>query len=144
MNPNSNEQFRFWQHLANAGLIEGSYSGIEGASGQRDAVVFGINAPQSKMGNAGWGARHWASMPFITNRQAMNFGAMVANNYNSGGVLTPTEAWNVEKKVDDGSPATGNVRQIHATLTCVSDATAAATYLLSGSAKDCAMTLLIK
>jgi hypothetical protein len=29
----TDENFRFWQHLANAGLIEGSYTGAQGSAG---------------------------------------------------------------------------------------------------------------
>lgn len=42
------EAFRFWQHLANAGLIEGSYSGVTGPDSGFDHVI-GVNAPRAKM-----------------------------------------------------------------------------------------------
>src|SRR5262249_43036826 len=47
----SMEQYRFWQHLANAGLIEGTYKGVVDAT---IAVVPGQQAPGSKLSSAVW------------------------------------------------------------------------------------------
>lgn len=46
---NSPESFRLWQHLADAGLIEGSYSGVTGpnTAGDHDP---GINSMKLRMG----------------------------------------------------------------------------------------------
>jgi prepilin-type N-terminal cleavage/methylation domain-containing protein len=53
-----NEPFMFWQHLVNAGLIEGSYTGKAGAGGVGHHVI-GENAPASKFGSAGWTSSWW-------------------------------------------------------------------------------------
>lgn len=107
----SYEMFRFWQHLANAGLIEGSYTGVEDAAACNH--TFGLNSPRSKLSNAG------VSFSFI------NFGGDAATYaYDYGHIfwfgaqsgdraqrpaLTPEEAWNVDTKMDDGMPGTGKV-----------------------------------
>ena len=40
----SNEPFRFWQHLANAGLIEGSYDGITHGTNTGSACLFSASS----------------------------------------------------------------------------------------------------
>jgi len=44
------ERYRFWQHLANAGLVEGSYSGVSGA-GTTTTDIPGENTPGSRLGS---------------------------------------------------------------------------------------------
>lgn len=41
---NTNESFRFWQHLNNAGLLAGSYTGTAGSAGSQHAEI-GVNVP---------------------------------------------------------------------------------------------------
>lgn len=49
------EQFRAWQHLANAGLIEGNYTGIaESSLNANYGYKVGKNIPTSKISAAGW------------------------------------------------------------------------------------------
>ena len=47
------ERFTFWQHLANAGMIEGNYTGIAGPLSRFDAII-GQNIPRSKIQNTGF------------------------------------------------------------------------------------------
>lgn len=42
------EPLLFWQHLANSGLIEGSYTGIAGGAGTGHTIP-GVNGPRSKI-----------------------------------------------------------------------------------------------
>ncbi len=107
------EWFTFWQHLANAGLIEGNYTGIAGTSA--GDTIARVNAPTGKMSTS-----HW----FIRNRGTMSgSGSMFDNVYNNmlqlGGdrsgdepadnFLIPEDMWNIDTKIDDGMPATGLV-----------------------------------
>lgn len=56
----ANETFRFWQHLANGGLIEGSYSGVSNsASATGVEALVGSNVPRSKISQVGW-SPNWA------------------------------------------------------------------------------------
>jgi type II secretory pathway pseudopilin PulG len=109
------ENFLFWQHLANAGLIEGSYSGISGSGSSRDNDL-GVNSPASKLNNAGWSVRYFdTSSASNSNSYQINYG----NNFLFGSddasfetflpVLSPEEAWNIDKKIDDGLPAQGKI-----------------------------------
>ena len=49
------ERFLFWQHLAYAGLIEGSYTGAS-ASAASEVRVAGTNMPPAKMSNGIFGS----------------------------------------------------------------------------------------
>lgn len=50
-----NEYFRFWQHLQNAGLVEGRLSGVRGIDSSIHSVAD-FNVPRSKMNPACWSA----------------------------------------------------------------------------------------
>jgi prepilin-type N-terminal cleavage/methylation domain-containing protein len=110
------ETFLFWQHLALAGMIEGQYSGVSGAGNVNgNDGDPGINIPGSKLGNAAWATNDLYDYEGSTTVYEMNYGGSLQ----IGGVdpdkdpylpiLTPTEAWGVDKKIDDGLPAKGKV-----------------------------------
>ncbi len=111
----ANEWFRFWQHLANAGMVEGSYIGVaDRASYNGEAATIGWNVPASKLANAGWSAgrandRDITDTSYFegTYGNLLVFGAKNAVTWSSAAVLTPAEAWNIDTKLDDGKPGTG-------------------------------------
>jgi len=108
----SNEYFRFWQHLANAGMIEGSYSGI--SLGGTNYVTT-ANAPSGKMSSSLWYALYRGTLSgnasifdgFYGN--ALQFGAYVANSDPAAPIIKPEEGWNIDSKIDDGKPALGTI-----------------------------------
>ncbi len=147
---NNDEQLRFWQHLANAGLIEGSYTGVVGA-----AYVPGGNVGPSKLANSYW----WTGTSTGTGAPALLF-QLPAGGYfnigNTGAVITtagsftlmPEEAWNIDTKLDDGKPGTGTVMSNKGNGTNTNCNSAAgigppgdvgATYSLTNSNKDCSL-----
>lgn len=100
------EMLRAWQHLANAKMIEGFYTGVPGASGDQ---VIGQNVPASRVTNMGWmiyGVGSYAG-------DAAFFAADYGNVFNagplSGGLNTGAEAYDLDKKIDDGNPQSGVV-----------------------------------
>ena len=109
-----NEQFQFWQHLANEGLIEGAYTGRTGP-GRNDNAVGGVNVPRSSLDSqAVWQAEthhNNGSVLQFTMADTTNFlrigGETV--NWNNGAILTIEEAWNIDKKMDDGHATRGKV-----------------------------------
>jgi len=110
------EMHQFWRHLALAGLIEGTYSGLAGpAAGTH--VVLGTNGPRSKASNSGWGvgSNNCGSMVCFYGtfapiyRNYLVFGGQHGDNTPLMGVLKPEEAWNIDTKMDDGRPATGKL-----------------------------------
>ena len=121
--PSSNEVFRFWQHLALAGLVEGNYTGTSADTTATNVTfTFGTNAPKSKMSNGGWGAYYMGTIPITdttwfdgTYGNIFFFGANGGtNSFPTGVILKPEEAWNIDTKLDDGTPATGLVRTAEA------------------------------
>jgi len=112
------EIWAFWQHMALAGLIPGDYTG-QNAGGERRGA-YSVNSP---------------SGPFNGIYGFFNPGGYIdgdwTNNYYSGvykngyiftqdgfhlqgdnitHILTPTEMYSVDSKVDDGKPGTGNIK----------------------------------
>ncbi len=142
------EKFRFWQHLANAGMIEGQYTGITGAGGAYD-FDSGINAPRGRITNSGWYFfdlnQIWADGDYPSHfySKAFGFGNDTAGNAAPyTGNLKPEEAWNIDTKLDDGRPFAGRVISVRWNSGCTNGASntdSAATYLLTSSAKDCSL-----
>ncbi len=98
-----NEYYRFWQHLANAGLIKGNYTGAIDAGGfERD-----VNVPSSRIDSSSF----WMSVystasagnAFIFSQPAGNTLRITPTAYNG------EECWNVDTKLDDGKPNTGKM-----------------------------------
>ncbi len=114
----SAEPYRFWQHLANAGLVSGAFNGASGANNVYYDADIGENIPESKLSGAGWHAyRHNSSGAY--GGDTASFEGNFGNFFFYGGnqttdlptdtILTSTEAWSLDKKIDDGKPAQGNV-----------------------------------
>ncbi len=113
------ETFQAWKQLALAGLIEGTYTGVAGAT-YRAHTILGTNAPASKYTKAGWsfdnkndpvGGSQWFAGDF---GNVLMFGAVI---YNSAGYYSDTIAgvapaeniWGIDTKLDDGKPAYGKI-----------------------------------
>ncbi len=142
---NNTEVHRYWQHLALAGMIEGSYTGIPG-SGAVTEVVPGENAPRGKISNTGWSvytANHAGNGTYFAMDYGsmMLFGSAVATTITLGSAVSPQDAWNIDTKLDDGMPARGFVmvagRTSCTNSTGVSDY--ASTYLVTVSSAACAL-----
>ena len=151
--PTANEWYRAIQQLADAGLIDGLYSGVSGpgrADGAYAVSLPGINVPngaidgQSLM-NFDWSGvitafpmRFWADNSFHHVILAGSGEPLSSENGNP--YLTGAEAMSIDVKIDDGKPATGNVIN-YIDLSCVSSTDpSTATYLTTGSAITCCPT----
>jgi prepilin-type N-terminal cleavage/methylation domain-containing protein len=146
------EMFMAWQHLARAGLIEGSYTGIAGTVSLSDPNL-GINVPASKISNAGWNYgsvdNSTAGSPYVFNYNMRNWlllGSEDDNIWLDGPILKDEEAWNIDIKMDDGKPAMGRVMAAGLTLGCTGSVATPttntnrdATYNFMNTAKMCAM-----
>lgn len=108
------EYFRFWQHLSNAGLIEGHYTGVVDAT---NTFAPSVNIPHSKLGNTvGWNVytdinNHSGHANFFdtTTPPGHRLSIFSREGTNSRGAFSPKEAWNIDSKMDDGHPSTGKV-----------------------------------
>jgi hypothetical protein len=109
---NSNsEMVLFWQHLNNAGLIKGQFFGVFTGAWE-DAE----NCYASKLcGNCVWHPNNINVTVSDTIDFEGNFGntLIIANtsshSTSSYPALTPTEAYNIDKKIDDGTAGLGEV-----------------------------------
>lgn len=108
------ETFRAWQHLANAGLIEGSYSGVTGSGGSINARI-GTNVPASRVTGAGYtmyNLRNWSGDTYLYDGEyghVIYFGAQTATDVTVGAILKNQDALKIDSKSDDGKPSTGNI-----------------------------------
>lgn len=136
-----NERFRFWQHLALAGLVEGSYTGAtDGGSGNMRTP--GVNVPRGRMSNSLYqtfyvtnaGGEYYAA---TTNHNLLN----ISGGSGTSGVLKPEEAWNMDTKLDDGKPGLGKITTFLDSGTlgpnCSNGDTAAADYDFTITATNC-------
>lgn len=149
------EIFGFWHHLAHAGLIEGSYSGLSGPTTNAWHSVPGENIPRGKISNTAWGLYFHGNYTGVNN--SIVFATDYGNNVVLGGVSSnsipenvafiPEEAWNIDTKMDDGKPGTGKV-MVRYWDTCTNAATnghtavanrTSAEYLLTDTAQQCAL-----
>lgn len=150
----SGELFQFWRHLANAGLIEGNYTGLAGPANNQDSTL-GVNLPRSRISNAGWaimtiGVFGDSEMYQMDYRPTMfEFGASVPSGRVWGRALRPEEAWNIDTKVDDGRPAYGKVIARYWNNGCaapisgpVANTNLNATYRLDQNSIECALNFI--
>jgi prepilin-type N-terminal cleavage/methylation domain-containing protein len=151
----ADEVYRLWQHLANAGLIEGQYTGVTAGS---PSIVPGTNILASKLSPQGW-LLQWAG-PQLGNVSiyAGDYGNMMFLRSSNMSVavagslaLMPEEAWNIDSKMDDGNPATGIIVPVKGNATNTNCTTAAnvgppgdagSTYALTNTSKDCSIYYL--
>lgn len=111
------ESHRYWQHLANAALVEGNYTGIAMNTTNQSGSSPGINAPRLRLRNVTLQARDYGN---VTGDAGIYDGSYFGLFF-AGGIACPTcnphdpflttaEAWNIDTKIDDGKPALGRLR----------------------------------
>lgn len=145
------ERFRAWQHLANAGLIEGSYTGRDGAAVQGtdtdpNFAIAGQNVPMGPMGNSIFSM---SALVSVQSGHANYFDGvggynLISATQKGGYLLLPEENWNIDTKIDDGKPGKGNVFSGKSTGTwtplCTTTAVAdTAEYRLTYTSKACVL-----
>lgn len=114
------EIWRYWQHLANAGLIEGTFYGV-GYPGE-GGIDLGKNSPASKVSGAGWHINYIGVGGIITSdslfldgkygTSLMFGGTKIDEPTPTFGILKAEEAYNIDAKIDDGLPQRGFVRGV--------------------------------
>ncbi|MGB1539740.1 MAG: hypothetical protein ACPG80_02165, partial [Rickettsiales bacterium] len=108
------ETFTFWQHLANAGLIEGNFTGVAGPDGRSHSIP-GENVPRGKLGNSGWytsfhGTRS-GSGSFLDGvyNNTIILGGVNPGDWPTARFISTQDMWNIDSKIDDGVPGTGKL-----------------------------------
>ncbi len=139
------EAYLAWQHLANAGMISGSYSGTALSPGANHlyGTTGGKNVPAGRLSNSVyilWGiggdpndATWFAG--WMTNILAFNTSCASGCYLNTSSyILTPRELYNIDSKNDDGLPGFGNTRTFRSLTNCISSANE---YALTSTTKTC-------
>ncbi|PZP86197.1 MAG: hypothetical protein DI582_03535 [Azospirillum brasilense] len=141
------ERFATWKHLANAGLVEGSYSGVTAGAAGTYTEVLGTNVPRAKLSNGFFDITYEPTNALLYapgTRAEVNVIALYGTA-SSRGILKPEEAWNIDTKMDDGSPVYGKVfanKKTSATSpNCASSDADNATYDFSLTATNCSLKL---
>ena len=99
-----------WKHLAKAGLINGSYSGII-ITPHPWSSSAGVNVPASRNSPNGWIS--FTTGPsfdpnYNTNmRHSLSYGKPYIHGIEE--TLTIQEIWNIDNKIDDAKPSSGEV-----------------------------------
>jgi prepilin-type N-terminal cleavage/methylation domain-containing protein len=140
----SPERTRFWQHMANAGLIEGSYNGVGGSP---YILQGGVNVPKPRAASI-WAVFHYRDYGIngfsnvATTPTLFIGGATIDTISNALPAFRPEEVWNIDTKLDDGRPAYGKVvmpnQNLASTAGCITtNAAATADYVLTNSDLAC-------
>lgn len=147
LSANSNEIFRFWQHLANAGLIEGNYTGVQLTGNSRSTGAG--NAPRGKINSSYWFVEDGSSNDAgaaryfqLSHGNYFMYGAWSNNNPPALRLLPPPELWMIDTKVDDGRPARGKLiayRHDECTTSAGDPTQLNADYLLDDNDPHCAI-----
>lgn len=144
------EWFRAWQHLANSELIEGKFTGASGSTST--AALLGVNVPLSKSGKGGWTLLYMVSdgttdTAFFNSAVASHtliYGAQTASSFTDGAILTPLETKNLDDKLDDGMPFTGQLRvKKSGATTCTASSATTSDYLLTSTSQACQFLFLM-
>ena len=133
--PYNEEPFYVWRHLFAAGLVNVSYTGVQGDA-VNDAIA-GVNVPASKMDPGMWtiGNMYTPTSGVIAFNGSYGHTLILASESANpaglgfGGVITSQEAYSLDTKIDNGMPATGNLRTFPGTMSpnCVMKADLSAT-----------------
>lgn len=146
----SNEIFRFWQHLANAGLIKGNYTGISSEVGNSSS--WEASSANSYISRIGGGDILWWPFSFGSRTTSFNlFDGQYGNSLQLGkqaagspyeAFATPSETWGIDTKLDDGRPGIGTIvgrGNFGSCTNAANNADIQATYLLTQSSNTCAI-----
>lgn len=149
----SYEIYRFWQHLANAELINGTYTGAR-ISASHWSVGVDVNSPPSKLNGGGWAviaqtqaaeSAGWYDNMFPpSSKHWFEIGGESTGALYYHPIFTNGEAWNLDTKSDDGKPSTGNITTFNNTehSNCAdSDITATASYQLDEEGVSCTLLM---
>ncbi len=109
------EAMRAWQQLADAGFIQGSYSGIQG-NASAYSLAIGTDVPASKVPGCGWmigyvPTTYIVQAPYSTTYQLGTYLALTSGGWDLHypPCLTPSESYGIDLKIDDGLAYSGNV-----------------------------------
>lgn len=119
LDPNA-ELYQYWSQMANAGLIEGSYTGATTGNYFLD-VAIGGNVPASPVKDVGYaiyerrstgrdlGIPNWGK-PIGRGKEILVTGRVRDNSATYTAAFLANEVYSIDAKIDDGKANSGNVR----------------------------------
>lgn len=121
------ENHKAWRNFNLAGMLPGMYSGVQ--NGSAPLTVAGDNVPESGIKKGGcfsWemaDGSSWSQSYGSGRAQILNLGSALGANGSDipshcfgGGLLSPAHARNIDKKIDDGLPSSGDIMSRDDTL----------------------------
>ena len=138
------ENFRAWQQLAAAGLIEGNYTGIG------PGIALAQNVPASSLEQSYFYIQSLGTLSGSTDYFDGNYDNTLVLSSIPAPLLVPEDASEIDIKIDDGLPGSGNIRTPTQTKSladysqnCVtSDLATTARYHLGGTQPECILIFL--
>ena len=146
------ESGRFWQHLSNAGLIEGRYVGTTyGRNNYTESAGVNMPAEEAAGKNASWSVHNAyfdGNPDWFDVIPAVDIVVLAKHVMgSSSGVFTPADALAIDKKIDDGKPATGKVFPYPGTGIenpgCTVDRAIDTTYVISSDQLLCSLNFVL-
>ena len=140
----ASESFQFWRELAVAGMIDGKFTGIAGATSSYTSVADS-NVPSTKIAGGAWFVQLFGG-PVSGNTvlfdgdyaNIFEVGAVTSNDP-AGLLFKPEDMQNLDSKLDDGMPGTGKfrARSWSTCTTATASSQLGATYLVSSTTPLC-------
>lgn len=150
---NRYERFLFWHHLANAQLVEGSFSAVAGPAGIGD-VVPGVNSPPSRVTGTGYGVTHFDTQVSGTTDWFDGTGGLMITVGSDSGIwdpyypaFSPEEVGLIDTKMDDSLPGLGRIKAYKSAINpgcTTSDNENTSRYVLSTKTLVCSFSFRIK
>ena len=144
------EWYRGWQHLANAELVSGNFTGTRDPSQPPAGATPGLNIPRGSMSNTGFTFLTTIKLTtdpdwFGGKYTGFAFGTSGYGYESMGSSLRPEQAWNLDTKLDDGKPGLGRLRTTKNASLCISTTDpATSAYILTSTVVGCNMFFAIE
>jgi prepilin-type N-terminal cleavage/methylation domain-containing protein len=142
------ESYRAWQHLANANMVEGNYTG-QSVSGGTLISSPGTNVPASQLDGGGFTLMYNAinngptSHTIWFGAQSITLvGGVYTFGYTNDPIISGTDAELIDTKFDDGLPLTGKIQGYGTTL-CTVAAIPNTLYDMTTSNAGCALDFVL-
>lgn len=152
MGSNFAEVWAAWQHLANAEMIQGLYTGQPVDAATPTFALAGRTAPESPLGGGAFGFMYWGSVASMTDpydRFPGEYGNVMKIGDGDGldiGMMFAEEMASIDTKVDDGRPGTGTVRNFknvrRPNCTSTDDAATAQYQVADASIRACSIVYI--
>jgi hypothetical protein len=119
----TDESFSAWLHLVLANMVNNDFSGIGSGT-----ASINSNVPKAAIKGGGYiftyGTTGFSGVNVLT------LGAEKASDNLLNGVISPADAYTIDKKIDDASPVAGSVRTVEGNgqTTCITESTTPDTY----------------